>query len=79
MSLGSRLTTVAGRPALVLEDDGAPIAVYADLGQGVRVQSSVNGDLPEVLQMLASLENLPADDPRLDDLALEESYEDERT
>jgi hypothetical protein len=78
VSLGSRLTTVAGRPALVLEDDGAPIAVYADLGQGVRVQSSVNGDLPEVLQMLASLENLPADDPRLDDLALEESYEDKR-
>jgi hypothetical protein len=77
-SLGSRLTTVGGRPAMVLEDDGAPVAVHADLGGGVRAQSPVDGDLPQVLQMLASVEDLPADDPRLDDLALEESYEDER-
>lgn len=75
---GSRLTTVAGRPAVVLEADGKPVAVYADLADGGTVHASVDGDLPDVLRMLASLEDLPADDRRLDDLALQESYEDQR-
>lgn len=76
-TVDSRLTTVAGRPARILEDGGSPVAVYAELRAGVTLHSDVRGDLDEVLRLLASVENLPSDDRRLDELALEEPYKDD--
>lgn len=39
------------------------------------VFAEVHGDLDEVLRMLASVRDLPADDPRLRRYALRERYE----
>lgn len=78
VGVGSRLTTVANRPAVILEVDGRPAAVYTDLRPGVSVVSEVRDDLPETLRVLNSMVELPQADPRLVDLALNESYDDER-
>lgn len=64
---GSRLTTIAGRPALVFEQpDGQPSAVYTELRPGVLMFMDVHGDLNDVQALLATVNDLPADDPRLD-------------
>lgn len=77
-TVDSRLITVGGRPARILQVDGLPVAVYAELRPEVVVFTEVLGDLDEVLRLLESVEDLPSDDPRLDDLALKESYQDDR-
>lgn len=78
VTVGSRLITIAGRPAMVIEGDSKPVAVYADLRPGVSVISEVRNDLPDTLRVLGSLYELPQADSRLDDFALDESYDDER-
>lgn len=72
---GDRPLMVDGTPMLVVEQDGRPTFVVAELALGVVAQADVQGDLDEVLAMLAGLQDLPADDPRLVDVALPESYD----
>lgn len=76
--VGTRLTTIADRPALVYEQDGVASSVYTELRRGVLAGVDVSGDLPDVERVLAGVVDLPADDPRLDRLRLRESYEDKR-
>ncbi len=76
--VGTRLSTVDGRPALVYEQDGVPSSVYTELRPGVLMGIDVAGDLDDVERVLAGVVDLPEDDPRLDRLRLRESYEDRR-
>ncbi len=73
-TVGSRLTTVAGRPAFLFQDEGRPVAVVTDLAPGGTVYADVRGNLEQVLAMLASVRSLPADDKRLERYALDEEY-----
>lgn len=74
LHVGARQVSLDGRPALV--NTRAAASVTIEVMPNVAAFMNVRGDQDAVEQILASLENLPADDPRLDEYALNERYED---
>lgn len=72
---GSRIVTIAGQSGFVVEDGDRPVAVVADLAGATVSAEVIDGDLQPVLDLMASVTSLDADDPRLDELALKEDYE----
>lgn len=74
--VGARQVWLGGRPALVNTDPEPASSITLEVVPGVRAVMNVQGDGAAVEQILTSLENLPADDPRLDEYAAKERYED---
>lgn len=77
--VGSRYLTIHGRLMKIQEDHGTPTNVYAQVLPGVVMDIEVHNNLDEATSMLASVQNLPADDPRLKQLALPENYTDHQS
>ena len=72
---GTRVYHLGGRPTHAWVEGGITRSVAVEVSPGVRAFMEVRGDLPAVERMLTSLVDLDPDDPRLDDLALDEDVE----
>ncbi len=72
--VGSRPLTKGGRAFIVMLNQGRPTGLFAEVGPRAAAVMDVNGDLDAAETVLASLEPIDANDPRLDRYALREQY-----